>query len=101
MAGDAAGMIAPLCGNGMAMAIHSGKLVAEAAVRYCRGELTRGEMEASYAARWNNEFADRLQAGRYLQRLFAGGPVSRFTVAMARIRPLAHWLIRQSHGKPF
>lgn len=101
MAGDAAGMIAPLCGNGMAMAIHSGKLVAEAAVRYCRGELTRGEMEASYAARWNNEFADRLQAGRYLQRLFAGGPVSRFTVAVARIRPLAHWLIRQSHGKPF
>jgi flavin-dependent dehydrogenase len=101
MAGDAAGMIAPLCGNGMAMAIHSGKLVAEAVLRYCRGELTRAEMEAWYAAQWQSAFARRLSVGRYLQRLFGDGTTSHLTVAMARVRPLANWLIRQSHGKPF
>lgn len=101
MAGDAAGMIAPLCGNGMAMAIHSGKMVAEVAIRFCGGELTRAEMETAYAAQWRREFAGRLRAGRSLQQLFGGGTVSSLTVAMARIRPLAHWLIQQSHGKPF
>jgi flavin-dependent dehydrogenase len=29
MIGDTAGLIHPLCGNGMAMAIHSAKLAAE------------------------------------------------------------------------
>jgi flavin-dependent dehydrogenase len=101
MAGDAAGMIAPLCGNGMAMAIHSGKMVAEAVIPYCEGTLTRPDMESSYAAQWRKEFAGRLRMGRYLQRLFGGGAVSRFTVAMARIDPIAHWLIKHSHGKPF
>ena len=27
MCGDTAGLITPLCGNGMAMAIHSGKII--------------------------------------------------------------------------
>lgn len=35
MIGDAAGMIAPLCGNGMAMAIHSAKIVSERLLQYC------------------------------------------------------------------
>ncbi len=35
MTGDAAGMITPLCGNGMAMAIHSAKILSEYLIRYC------------------------------------------------------------------
>lgn len=35
MAGDAAGMIAPLCGNGMAMAIHTAKILSDLIIEYC------------------------------------------------------------------
>ncbi|HLT80857.1 MAG TPA: NAD(P)/FAD-dependent oxidoreductase [Cyclobacteriaceae bacterium] len=101
MAGDAAGMIAPLCGNGMAMAIHSGKLAAEVAGSYCRGALTRAEMEATYAALWKSEFAGRLRVGRHLQKLFAGDTASRLAVTMGNIKPVARWLMRQSHGRTF
>lgn len=34
MTGDAAGMITPLCGNGMAIAIHTAKLCAEAVLQH-------------------------------------------------------------------
>jgi flavin-dependent dehydrogenase len=101
MAGDAAGMIAPLCGNGMAMAIHGGKLVAESVIQYCEGKLTRGEMETLYAARWRKEFSARLRIGRLLQQLFGGGAVSNLAVTLAKIDPIASWLIRHSHGNPF
>lgn len=101
MAGDAAGMIAPLCGNGMAMAIHSGKLVAKAVIPFCKGKSTRAVMESSYASSWQREFAARLQMGRYLQKLFGGSTVSRLAVTMSRIGPIAHWLVRHSHGRPF
>ena len=38
MTGDAAGMITPLCGNGMAMAIHSAKIVSDLLVKYTQAE---------------------------------------------------------------
>ena len=34
MAGDAAGMITPLCGNGMAMAIHSAKILTDLIIEH-------------------------------------------------------------------
>jgi len=36
MTGDAAGMITPLCGNGMAMAIRASKIVSELAIKFCK-----------------------------------------------------------------
>ncbi|HWA32497.1 MAG TPA: NAD(P)/FAD-dependent oxidoreductase, partial [Cyclobacteriaceae bacterium] len=46
MAGDAAGMISPLCGNGMAIAIHSAKLLSEHVIRFLSDKTySRSEME--------------------------------------------------------
>ncbi|HAZ24019.1 MAG TPA: FAD-dependent oxidoreductase, partial [Algoriphagus sp.] len=59
MAGDAAGLITPLCGNGMAMAIHSGKLAAEAIHRFDYRE----EVEKNYQRNWNMNFSRRLRVG--------------------------------------
>src|SRR5690606_9835880 len=45
MVGDAAGMITPLCGNGMSMALLAGKLAAEQVHEFLSGKISRKEME--------------------------------------------------------
>jgi flavin-dependent dehydrogenase len=47
MVGDAAGLITPLCGNGMAMALHGAALAAPLASRFLRGELPRPALAAA------------------------------------------------------
>ena len=45
MIGDAAGMITPLCGNGMSMALHASKLAAEQIDLFLQDRITRQQME--------------------------------------------------------
>jgi|SRR5664279_114877 len=100
--GDAAGMITPLCGNGMSMALHGSKIAAESITYFLLQRITREEMEKSYQKNWNRLFARRLRTGRIIQRFFG----KRFwSVALIRIlKPfpfLVRAMIRQTHGKPF
>lgn len=98
MAGDAAGLITPLCGNGMAMAIHSGKLAAEALLTGG----SREEVESIYAKTWTAEFRQRLWVGRNVQRLFGSGGASVFARNLIDYMPhLAKHIIRNTHGSPF
>ena len=103
MTGDAAGMITPLCGNGMAMAIHSAKILSQHVLRFCQDDrYTRTELEHDYAKSWNELFAKRLWAGRQIQRLFGDVWASNFAVNLARhVKPVANFLIKSTHGKPF
>jgi len=102
MSGDAAGMITPLCGNGMAIAVHSAKMVSELAISFCKGETTRTETENGYKAKWTSQFATRLWAGRKIQHLFGDEWSSNFAVSLARhAKPLANYLVSQTHGNPF
>ena len=103
MAGDAAGMIAPLCGNGMAMAIHSSKILSGHVLQFCKNKSSsREEFESSYTKEWQEQFASRLQVGRQLQHLFGSNFASNLAVGMAQnFKPLARYLISKSHGKPF
>lgn len=101
--GDSAGMITPLCGNGMAMAIHSAKIVSEAVIRFCSDPgYSRSQLEQDYARSWRDQFAFRLRAGRTIQNLFGGDLTSHVAVLTAKhIRPAARMLVRLTHGKPF
>lgn len=101
--GDAAGMITPLCGNGMAMAIHSAKLLAERVARFCNDDrFTREMLERDYAKAWRSQFGTRLWSGRVIQNLFGGDTSSNLAVAMARhVKPVARFLVGLTHGKPF
>lgn len=102
MSGDAAGMIAPLCGNGMAMAIHSAKILSELTTQFLRGETSRMKMEKEYASQWNRTFGLRHWAGRKIQGLFGSYNTSNFAVSMGKsVKPVARYLMRQTHGKPF
>ncbi len=98
MAGDAAGLITPLCGNGMAMAIQSGKLAAEALLNYN----SRDEIENYYASNWRSLFERRLKVGRVVQTLFGSRLASRFTGNLiAHVPFLAKKIIKNTHGNPF
>lgn len=103
MAGDAAGMIAPLCGNGMAMAIHSAKLLGEELIAYCTAHNpSYEELEKSYTRRWKKVFAGRLQQGRLIQQLFGNHLASTLAVNLILyIKPLARTIVKHSHGEPF
>jgi flavin-dependent dehydrogenase len=102
MAGDAAGMIAPLCGNGMAMAIQSARLLTAEAIPFVQGAVTRAQMEERYRKRWNDEFGLRLWRGRQIQKLFGRELTSRIAVSLVmNIPPLARSIVKNTHGRPF
>jgi flavin-dependent dehydrogenase len=103
MVGDTAGLITPLCGNGMAMAIHAGKMAAAWIATYLREGKPRSWLEDQYARQWRKTFSLRLRAGRFMQHyLFGSDFTSQMAVQMAlNIPVLARTLIRISHGKPF
>lgn len=87
LTGDAAGMIAPLAGDGMAMAVHGGTLAAAALHRYLTGEQDAAAMKQSYTRTWQRTFRNRLRLGRALQS------------ALVRPRVLSHGL-RLMNGFP-
>jgi flavin-dependent dehydrogenase len=102
MAGDAAGMIAPLCGNGMALAMHSAKAVSELIMKFLNNEISREQLEKMYWQKWNKSFARRLWAGRQIQQLFGAEWTSNLAVNLIKnVKPVADFLIRQTHGAPF
>lgn len=100
--GDAAGLIAPLCGNGMSMALHAGKMAAELTHQFLQGNLSRLQMEQQYISQWKLAFGQRLIAGRLLQGIFGNPLLSNIFVAMVKKMPrIGAWLIKQTHGQPF
>ncbi|MEN2280536.1 NAD(P)/FAD-dependent oxidoreductase [Algoriphagus sp. SE2] len=98
MAGDAAGLITPLCGNGMAMAIQSGKIAAETILHYKE----RSEIEQKYELEWKKLFQRRLWVGRKTQLLFGANKSSILAGKLIKNFPgLASLILKNTHGKPF
>lgn len=103
MSGDAAGMITPLCGNGMAMAIHSSKILSALIVQHYKpGGFSREMLERSYEEEWKNKFSFRLAMGRGIQQLFGKERLTDVTVKLLdAVVPLKNWVVRQTHGNEF
>ncbi len=100
--GDAAGMITPLCGNGMSMALHSSKLATAQVDAFLQQRINRADMEKLYTAYWQRAFSKRLFIGRMIQSMFGRAVVTNmFVRLMKRLPSFTRWLIRQTHGKPF
>ncbi|OYQ38298.1 FAD-dependent oxidoreductase [Flavobacterium cyanobacteriorum] len=100
MAGDTAGLIHPLCGNGMAMAISSAKIAAEAVLAYLSQGITREEMEQRYRREWNYNFASRLRAGRLLVKVLQNKPLTEYASGLIASFPsVLPAIIKQTHGK--
>jgi flavin-dependent dehydrogenase len=69
MAGDAARLVVPLAGDGIAMALQSGMMAGELCASYLKGERSPRELTQGYAAGWERAFGERVRLGRILQSL--------------------------------
>jgi flavin-dependent dehydrogenase len=102
MLGDAAGMITPLCGNGMSMALHSAKIAFENIRPFLDKRISRDEMENQYVGQWKIQFESRLRAGRFIQKLFGHERATNFFIKTIKYFPFViRKMIRQTHGKQF
>lgn len=99
MLGDSAGMITPLCGNGMSMALSGSRLASALIEQFLSGKIDRGMLESSYAKEWRKIFGRRLFAGRVIQSLFGKEWTTNKTVSILKHFPrLVTGIIRQTHG---
>lgn len=102
MCGDSAGMIHPLCGNGMAMAIRSAQLASGLIIDYLQNKIhTRTELERKYAKVWNKTFSLRLKVGHGIAYLFRQDWLAPKLLVVLRSVPfLMPLIIGMTHGKP-
>ena len=102
MIGDAAGMITPLCGNGMSMALHASKIAAEQIHDFLKNRISRNELENNYSNKWNQLFSGRMRAGRILQKSMLNNWLISFTISLGKIFPrIIKFMIRRTHGQSF
>ncbi|WP_282042093.1 NAD(P)/FAD-dependent oxidoreductase [Winogradskyella flava] len=102
MCGDSAGMIHPLCGNGMGMAIRSAQLASELIIDYLQKKIkTRVELERKYSKNWNKAFSFRLKVGRTIAYLFRQDWLApKLLVTLRKLPFLVPLIITMTHGKP-
>lgn len=102
MLGDAAGLIHPLCGNGMAMAIHSSKIASEAILgNFGENNLDRENLENQYQENWNANFKKRLKTGLVLQKILINPYLASTSQNLLKKFPyLLERIITKTHGQP-
>ena len=93
--GDAAGSIAPLCGNGMSMALH-------AACFLGLSQALPG-FSSGYLDFRKQQFISRIKAGSAIQSFFGNNFLTSAGLEMLRLLPssLRQKIIRLTHGNPF
>lgn len=94
--GDAAGMIAPLCGDGQAMALESALMLA----RLVDGRPLPA-LERAWADAWTRRFSPRLRTGRALQSLLLRPWAAEVAVGLVNLwPPAAGLLVRATRSAP-
>ena len=97
-----AGMIHPLAGNGMSMAIRSAQMVSQQILKFKSGQIkSRADLENKYTQIWNKEFSSRLKFGHIIARLFSLGVFSELIMLFLKTVPfILPQIIKRTHGKP-
>jgi flavin-dependent dehydrogenase len=102
MLGDAAGNIAPLCGNGMSMAMHASKLAFILTQDFLQHKFSRQQLEENYTKMWDNHFAQRIKVGALLQHTFGREMLTNLSInILSKLPKITSRLIEMTHGKPF
>jgi flavin-dependent dehydrogenase len=100
--GDAAGAIAPLCGNGMSIAMRTSKIISRYLSLYLQNKISKTELLDSYRKEWNENFALRIKTGYYLQMLFGRQLTTLLSLKILKYFPgLFRKLIALTHGNEF
>jgi flavin-dependent dehydrogenase len=83
MAGDAAGVIDPYLGEGLAIALESGILAGETLARAFAGDFGLSEAPRRYARDWDARFSDRVRRGAAGRALMLHPVAARVAAALA------------------
>ncbi len=107
MCGDTAGLITPLCGNGMSMAISGAQLLSSLILKSNilsgQGDIAeaRLQLENTYQLAWNKRFGKRLFWGRTIQHFFGNPLLTQASLALLHaLPPLGRKIISLTHGRP-
>jgi flavin-dependent dehydrogenase len=102
MVGDAAQLVHPFLGNGIALALRSAMVGAHAISMFLNGAISRQALERDYAASWRSSVSLRAALGRALHPLFEVKSLSDLSCKAASLFPgLAQRMLGLSHGKDF
>ena len=101
MCGDSAGMIHPLCGNGMSMAIRSAQIVSDLIIEYLHNKIASRELlEKTYTSSWNKAFSKRLKVGHFIATIFSNNQLANISIGILKTVPfLIPAIIKRTHGK--
>jgi menaquinone-9 beta-reductase len=100
MIGDTAGMIPPLCGDGMAMALRSAELAVPLLADYLAGGMDLGGVKQRYTQTWQREFQLRLRLGRLVHGCFTQPHLAQAGVALCGLLPtVGNWMIQATRGQ--
>ncbi len=101
MIGDSAGLIHPLCGNGMSMAMHSAKICSTLLIAYFDKKISRLQVEAEYEKQWSSNFASRIATGRILANVLRREKLTNMIMnGLVKFPSVLHSIIKRTHGKP-
>lgn len=102
MLGDAAGLITPLCGNGMSMAMKASKILSDLLPQYFENEINNTQLIEKYINLWKQNFSTRLFVGRKIQAIFGNETMTNLLINSLKSMPfLVNKLVSLTHGKPF
>jgi len=103
MVGDSAGLIHPLCGNGMSMAIHAAMIASSLAIDYLNRRIeTRAELQRRYEKAWSSNFNFRIGLGHMLSSVLHREKAAAMLMSgLMSAPPLLKKIIQGTHGKPF
>jgi menaquinone-9 beta-reductase len=97
LAGDSVGMIAPLAGDGMAMALQSGRLAAFALDKFFYNSENAETMKENYRNLWQSSFSQRLRLGRLIQAVMLEPALLSPALQVLNVFPiLGDFLVRQT-----
>jgi len=92
-------MIAPWCGDGMAMAIRSSAMAATMIDRMLTEQGDPSVIRADYMRAWRRQFRKRMRLGRVMHAGFVRAAVSDVGVMAAQLMPgVARAMIRATRG---
>jgi flavin-dependent dehydrogenase len=100
-AGDAAAMPHPLVGDGIAMALRSGRIAAAHAMLFLHGDLDAAGLIPAYSRAWSAEFCSRLRWARALHALLEHPSLAGPALSVLGRWPHAfEYLVKRSRGRP-
>ena len=98
LAGDAAGVVDPYTGSGMALALRTGEAAGALLARHLGGEVSRDALPAAWARRWEALTGRVYFFSRLFRPVFLGGAATRLVGPATA--PLAGLAARLTRGAP-